>query len=135
MSKGATHNYALLYLDSLNVAQDRDQNKQCLERMGGVEPLGILIYDFLRADIYQMQRQQMSSDAQTIFSTGLQTDQVNQSRAKFGENTFPASRMDSFLQLLVNALTDSTLLILIAAATVALIIGPGYLSQYLIGSP
>jgi Ca2+-transporting ATPase len=55
--------------------------------------------------------------------TGLLEKQVHALREKFGTNQFPESPMDSYFLLLFNALTDSTLLILIAAATVSLILG------------
>jgi magnesium-transporting ATPase (P-type) len=55
--------------------------------------------------------------------TGLTHAQVDSMRARFGTNSFPESPMESYLSLLFNALTDTTLLILIAAATVSLIIG------------
>jgi len=56
-------------------------------------------------------------------STGLTETQVLALRQRFGDNSFPESPMDSYLSLLLAALTDTTLLILIAAATVSLIIG------------
>ncbi len=56
-------------------------------------------------------------------NTGLTESQVLALRQRFGDNSFPESPMDSYLSLLFGALTDTTLLILIAAATVSLIIG------------
>ena len=44
-------------------------------------------------------------------------------RNRFGENRFPESPMESFVSLLLTALSDTTLLILIAAATVSLGLG------------
>jgi magnesium-transporting ATPase (P-type) len=79
------------------------QNKTNLTNLGGVEGLAKLIGVNLQ--------------------TGLTENQVLLLREKFGTNEFPESPMDSFFVLLFHALTDTTLLILIAAATVSLIIG------------
>ena len=49
--------------------------------------------------------------------------QVLSQREKFGDNTFPESPMSSYLELLLVSLSDTTLLILIAAAAVSLVIG------------
>ena len=54
---------------------------------------------------------------------GLTHEQVIIQRGKYGDNTFPESPMASYLELLFNALSDTTLLILIAAAAVSLVIG------------
>ena len=90
-------------LDSLNIDQAREENKANLASLGGVEGLAKLIGVNLQA--------------------GLSENQVLLLREKFGTNQFPESPMDSYFSLLFNSLTDSTLLILIAAATVSLIIG------------
>ena len=90
-------------LDSLNIDQAREENKANLKSLGGVEGLAKLIGVNLQ--------------------TGLSEEQVLSLREKFGTNQFPESPMDSYLSLLFNALTDTTLLILIAAATASLIIG------------
>lgn len=90
-------------LDSINVEQARDENKQHLEELGGIDRLAELIG--------------------VNVVTGLTDAQVLALRERFGDNSFPESPMDSFLTLLFGALTDTTLLILIAAATVSLIIG------------
>ena len=55
--------------------------------------------------------------------SGLTQVQVLAFREKFGENKFPESPMDSYFALLLGALSDTTLLILIAAATVSVVIG------------
>jgi Ca2+-transporting ATPase len=55
--------------------------------------------------------------------TGLTHAQVEAMRSNFGTNEFPEAPLDSYLALLFEALTDGTLLILIAAATVSLVIG------------
>ncbi len=90
-------------LDSLNVEQAKTENRACLDELGGISKLAELIG--------------------VNVETGLASSQVDALRAKFGTNAFPESPMDSYLSLLFGALTDTTLLILIAAATVSLVIG------------
>jgi Ca2+-transporting ATPase len=90
-------------LDSLNVEQGREENRANLEQLGGSEKLCAMI------------------GVNVI--TGLTHAQVTSQRAKFGDNTFPESPMSSYLELLIGALSDTTLLILIAAAAVSLVIG------------
>lgn len=90
-------------LNSLNVEQAKAENKSNLDAIGGQEELCKMI----GVDI----------------QSGLTQDQVLAFREKFGENKFPESPMDSYLELLLGALSDTTLLILIAAATVSVIIG------------
>ena len=90
-------------LDSLNISQAKEENKENLKSLGGVHGLAKLIGVDLE--------------------TGLTEKQILSLREKFGTNQFPDSPMDSFFLLLFHALTDATLLILIAAAAVSLIIG------------
>ncbi len=90
-------------LDSLNIDQAREENIENLKSLGGVEGLAKLIGVNLE--------------------TGLTEEQVLLLRKNFGNNQFPESPMDSFFSLLFDALTETTLLILISAATVSLIIG------------
>ena len=90
-------------LDSLNVEQARDENRAHLEKLGGSEKLCAMIG--------------------VNPATGLSHPQVTAQRAKFGNNTFPESPMPSYLELLIGSLSDTTLLILIAAASVSLVIG------------
>ena len=90
-------------LDSLNVDQAREENRENLTSLGGVQGLAKLIGVDLQA--------------------GLSEKQVLLQRENFGTNEFPESPMDSFFSLLFDALTETTLLILISAATVSLIIG------------
>ena len=90
-------------LDSLNVEQSRETNKQDLDKLGGVEGLAKALG--------------------VNFDTGLTHEQVLTQRAKYGTNKFPESPMKTFFGLLTEALSDTTLLILVAAATVSLAIG------------
>lgn len=90
-------------LDDLNVEQQRDENKENLEKLGGVT--------------------QLMKSIGVDPATGLTNSQVIMQRENFGTNAFPESPMDTYLELLIGALSDTTLLILIAAAAVSLIIG------------
>jgi magnesium-transporting ATPase (P-type) len=90
-------------LNSLNVEQGREENKACLEGLGGVDKLIALIG--------------------TDSHAGLTHAKVLRQRELFGENKFPESPMDSYIDLLIAALSDTTLLILVAAAAVSLVIG------------
>ena len=90
-------------MNSLNVEQAEQENRENLRKLGGIEALAAM----LQVDVEK----------------GLSHDQVLLKRTKYGTNKFPDSPMDSFLTLWIVALSDSTLLILIAAATVSLIIG------------
>ena len=90
-------------LDSVNVEQARSDNKANLLELGGVEGLAKAL--------------------DVRFETGLTVDQVRMMRSRFGENIFPESPMDSYLTLLLGALSDTTLLSLIAAASVSLAVG------------
>jgi Ca2+-transporting ATPase len=90
-------------LDSLNVAQAKDENKEHLEGIGGVDGL----FAKLRLNPH----------------SGLTHAQVLAQREMFGTNSFPESPMSSYLELLIVALSDTTLLILCAAAAVSLVIG------------
>ena len=90
-------------LDSLNVEQARAENRKNLDDLGGIPA-------FLRL-------------LEVDTHNGLTKAQVETMRAQFGRNEYPEAPMDTYLQLLYEALTDSTLLILSASATVSLIIG------------
>jgi Ca2+-transporting ATPase len=89
-------------LDSLNVEQNVKENKANLDAMGGVDALAVLLGVNL--------------------TTGLTPEQVLVLREKFGSNAFPESPMEGFLVKLLAAFSDPTLLVLLAAATVSLII-------------
>lgn len=90
-------------LDSLNVAQARKENRSNLDQLGGIDGLVGLVGVNL--------------------TTGLSHLQVDTMRIRFGKNEYPESPLDSYFTLLLEALTDSTLLILISAATVSLVLG------------
>lgn len=101
MADNSLVNQALL--DSLNIEQARDENRAVLDNLGGIERFITMV----GVDPH----------------TGWSHSQVLSQREKFGDNTFPESPMDSYLELLVGALSDPTLLILTAAAAVSLVIG------------
>ena len=90
-------------LDSLNVEQASESNKANLDELGGIDGLV----------------KKIGTNAET----GLTASQVLSLREKFGANIFPASPLIPYYQLLFNALSDTTLLVLIAAAAVSLGIG------------
>ena len=87
----------------MNVEQARQENKIALDEIGGVDGLAGMLGVNLE--------------------TGLTTDQVLDMRDNFGYNKFPESPMDGYIDLLIIALSDTTLLILIAAAAVSLVVG------------
>lgn len=90
-------------LDSLNVAQSRNQNKENLGKLDGISGL--------------MAKLHLNP------ATGLTQSQVDLMRSSFGNNSFPASPMATFLELFIASFGDTTLLILLAAAAVSLVIG------------
>jgi magnesium-transporting ATPase (P-type) len=107
-------------LDKMNVEQARDENKRELERLGGLDGL--------------LSRIGVSLDK------GLSHDQIVHSRDSFGQNKFPVScrcaihksllivlsqesPMKPFYMLVWEALNDTTLIILMAAAIVSLVLG------------
>ena len=95
-------------IDSINVPQGRAENKAFLEtlRVGGLSGVDALV-DMVGLDV----------------AFGLTPDQIESNRATFGTNAMPASPTTSYFMLLVGALSDTTLLILIAAACVSFAIG------------
>lgn len=90
-------------LDGLNAPQARDGNKENLRSLGGVEGL--------------------AKELGVNLETGLNDNDVEMHRRIFGTNEFPAAVMTTFLEFLFEALSDTTLIILMAAAVVSLIIG------------
>jgi magnesium-transporting ATPase (P-type) len=85
------------------VEQARAENKKALDNLGGTDAL----FKLMGLNLH----------------TGFSHAQVESMRSRFGTNEFPEAPLDSYFALLFEALTDTTLLILIAAASVSLIIG------------
>jgi magnesium-transporting ATPase (P-type) len=92
-----------MILDDINVPQERESNRANLDKFDGVDGM-------LKA-------------LGTSVENGLSDEQVLEMRARFGTNDFPESPFDSFFSMLLEALTDTTLLILLAAAAISLVIG------------
>jgi hypothetical protein len=90
-------------LNSINVEQCRNQNKQRLDEIGGV----IALASRIGVDVER----------------GLSDSQVQKQREMFGTNAMPESPQTGFFSLLLDALSETILLILIAAAAVSLAIG------------
>ena len=78
-------------LDSINVEQAKKENKISLEQLGGVEGL-------IKA-----------LDINT--STGLTIDQVRSQRSRFGDNTFPEAPLETYIEMLIGALSDPVLFV------------------------
>jgi P-type Ca2+ transporter type 2C len=93
----------LALLATLNVPQGKDENRKALDAIGGVSAL--------------LKKLGVNPD------TGLTAAQVKSHLELFGDNSMPASPQTSFLTLLLEALSDTTLLILLAAAAVSFGIG------------
>jgi len=90
-------------LDSINNESAARENKGRLEELGGVREIAL----GLGVDLI----------------VGVDSANILALREKYGDNTFPESPMASFLEILMDALSDTTLLILVAAATTSLVIG------------
>ncbi|CAK9251023.1 unnamed protein product [Sphagnum jensenii] len=90
-------------LNNINIEQDKHGNFEYLRSLGGIEALANTL------------------GVNTVH--GLTKAQVEDIRAVFGKNEIPASPKRYFLFMLFEALTDPTLLVLIAAAIVSLVIG------------
>jgi Ca2+-transporting ATPase len=91
-------------LNSLNSDEGfAGENKGNLEKLGGIEGLA----SKLRVDL----------------AKGLSSTQVLELRAELGANVFPTSPFSSYLELFIGALSDTTLLILLAAAAISFGIG------------
>ena len=89
-------------LNQLNVEQSPVDNRDHLNALGGIDGL--------------------SKKLGVNLETGLTDSQVLSLREKYGTNEFPESPMTTYWELLIDALSDTTLLILLAAAAVSLII-------------
>lgn len=96
-------NITLSDLQNINVEQNPDYNRQQLELMGGISSL------LLKLNVSTRK--------------GLSEVQVLEYRNLFGSNEFPLTLRTSFLSLIWAALSDTTLLILMAAAVVSLTFG------------
>lgn len=90
-------------LDSFNVAQQRERNKENIDEIGGPDGLAA----------------QLGVDP----NTGCTTAQLEQFLAWYGKNEFPEKPMKSFLELFIGAFNDFTLMVLIVAAFVSLLLG------------
>lgn len=90
-------------LASLNIEQGKDENRANLDLLGGIDGLVSLI----GVDL----------------TTGLNPYQIIALRAALGDNEFPESPTQSYLEILLKALSDPTLIILIFAAAISLVIG------------
>lgn len=96
-------------IDLMNVPQNRTENRAYLDSLkdeSGLSGVDLLTHMFGLNPI-----------------TGLTANQVLEHRAKFGTNEMPASPKTSYFTLLLRALSDTTLLVLIAAACVSFGIG------------
>jgi magnesium-transporting ATPase (P-type) len=91
-------------LGTINIPQAKDENRRALDEIGGAD--GLIMKLGVNPD------------------TGLTTAQVKTHLSVFGDNSMPSSPQTSYLTLLVEALSDTTLLILLAAAAVSF--GTGY---------
>ena len=91
------------FLSSINIPQERKENKARLDEVGGVD---YLVND-LGVDIHR----------------GLNYAQYEANKRKYGINMFPESPMKGFFTLFFESFQDPVLLILIAAAIVSLAIG------------
>jgi len=90
-------------LDSINNESAARENKGRLEELGGVREIAL----GLGVDL----------------NIGVDSANIPALREKYGDNTFPESPTASFVEILMDALSDTTLLILVAAASTSLVIG------------
>jgi len=93
----------LKLLGSFNVSQSAAENRLHLDDYGGA----LCVAQNMNVDV----------------KSGLRKDQVLLQRTKFGKNRFPDSPIDSYWTLLFDALSDTTLVILIISAVISLVIG------------
>jgi Ca2+-transporting ATPase len=101
-STSATTEVTQIILDSLN-EHELVTNKDNLNGLGGLESL--------------------AKQLGVSLDRGLTTYQVAAMKEKFGSNVFPEAPFDSYLELLIGALGDTTLQILLVAAAVSFGIG------------
>lgn len=101
-SQPASFEVTQIMLDSLNVEQQKAENKERLLALGGVEGLAAAL--------------------NINIETGLTDLQAHKSREKFGSNAFPDSPMESFISIFIGSFNDFTLIVLILAAFVSIAI-------------
>jgi len=65
----------------------------------------------------------LMSGLKTDKDSGLTSDQVKINRSVYGENVLPQQEVKTFLDHLLEALADLTLIILIVAASITIIFG------------
>ena len=95
-------------IDCMNVPQGRAENKAFLDTLASDGLCGVdVLIRMVGLDV----------------AFGLTPYQIERNREMFGTNAMPASPTTSYFMLLIGALSDTTLLILIAAACVSFAIG------------
>ena len=97
------YDVTLALLSSLNVGQAAVENRMHLDDYGGQHCL--------------------ATNLGVDPKCGLRRDQVLKHRQKFGANRFPDSPIDSYWDLLYEALSDTTLVVLSISAIISLVIG------------
>eukprot|EP00607_Mallomonas_marina_P009535 CAMPEP_0182418478 /NCGR_PEP_ID=MMETSP1167-20130531/2892_1 /TAXON_ID=2988 /ORGANISM="Mallomonas Sp, Strain CCMP3275" /LENGTH=1094 /DNA_ID=CAMNT_0024592699 /DNA_START=178 /DNA_END=3462 /DNA_ORIENTATION=+ len=100
--KQQTFEVTRMLLDSLNVEQQRKENKDRLTALGGTSAL--------------------AASLGLNIETGLTEQQAIELREKFGTNAFPETPMESFLSIFIGSFNDFTLMILIFASIVSIAI-------------
>ena len=95
-------------IDCMNVPQGRAENRAFLDTLASDGLCGVdVLIRMVGLDV----------------AFGLTPYQIERNREMFGTNAMPASPTTSYFMLLIGALSDTTLLILIAAACVSFAIG------------
>jgi magnesium-transporting ATPase (P-type) len=90
-------------LNGLNISQAREENLSNLQSLGGLNGL--------------------ANRLNISLEKGLTEEQVHKMGSVFGFNAFPQAPPKYFIVMLFGALSDPTLLVLLAAATVSLVLG------------
>ena len=112
-------------LFEFNHPQDREGNYIRLTQFGGVEhiisELGIISLLLLLLLLLSLLSPSSSSDID--IKNGLEPVDVLKMRHRFGENSFPMGTLLKFYEFLFDALSDSTLIILLIAAALSIIVG------------
>ena len=95
-------------IDAMNVPQGRKENREFLDTVAVGDLYGVdALVHMVGLNVQY----------------GLTPAQVDKNRQIFGTNAMPASPTTSYLMLLINALSDTTLIILMIAAAVSFAIG------------